>query len=47
MPKVLNQAADILASVGESEKANRLRLKLIEDWPNDVLVPKIKQDLGK
>lgn len=40
IPNVLYQAAAVLESSAEDEKAYKLRMKLVEDWPNDGLVPK-------
>lgn len=40
MPNVLYQSAAVLESSREDEKAFKLRMKLVQDWPNDGLVPK-------
>ena len=47
MPQVLYQAAAVLESSLDDEKAYKLRLKLVEDWPNDGLVPKAWLRIGE
>jgi len=47
MPNVLYQAAAVLEASLEDEKAYKLRLKLVQDWPNDGLVPKAWLRIGE
>ncbi len=47
MPNVLYQAAAVLESSMEEEKAYKLRMKLVEDWPNDGLVGKAWLRIGE
>ncbi|NLB64136.1 MAG: tetratricopeptide repeat protein, partial [Fibrobacter sp.] len=47
IPNVLYQAAAVLEATMEDEKAYRLRLKLVKEWPNNGLVPKAWLRIGE